>query len=304
MNASAIFFGSANGSAEVLQKVMDRCRQERMDVHEGPADVEGCDLRSNLPETPAVVFLPALRDDCLGVKLGQIARDAASPRVVCLFAESMPSAEYLCLAFREGIDDVVVLSSAQDKIDLQVARAARLLQRRTEAAPAGADAGATEAQVQALRRREAKWQERLLALASTADRMATGELNLGREAPPALIVSASRSQAQSAAQVAASLGFDVQQATTAAEALAVAAKRPPRVVLADGTLPDMDVAALSKALRKALGGNPVVVVAWSSSPDLEDRLLVPGSGIDDFAPKSTTGEGRGRLVAALLGALR
>jgi DNA-binding response OmpR family regulator len=69
-------------------------------------------------------------------------------------------------------------------------------------------------------------------------------------------------------------------------------------------LPDSDVCKLAQDLRKKLEDLPVVIVAWSSSPEQESRVLVPGSGVDDFVTKGTTGEARQLLTAALLGSLR
>ena len=91
---------------------------------------------------------------------------------------------------------------------------------------------------------------------------------------------------------------------TAKEALEQIKKQPSQVILTDGTLADMDAKAFAPAVRKVLGNKPVVIIAWSSSPEAEELLLAPDSGIDDFVLKSTTSEGTGLLAAALLGSLR
>jgi len=64
------------------------------------------------------------------------------------------------------------------------------------------------------------------------------------------------------------------------------------------------VAYLILRRLQRVGGKPVFVVAWSSSPEAEDTLLALDIGIDDFVLKSTTTEGTGPLAAALLGGLR
>lgn len=114
----------------------------------------------------------------------------------------------------------------------------------------------------------------------------------------------SNSQASSAVELSRRLGFDPQVAHTGKDGLEQINKCPPRVILTDGTLADMNAMAFAPAARKALGNKPVVIVAWSNSPKAEETLLAPDTGIDDFVPKSTTSEGTGLLAAALLSGLR
>ena len=71
-----------------------------------------------------------------------------------------------------------------------------------------------------------------------------------------------------------------------------------------GDQPHFLVAYLILRRLQRVGNKPVFVVAWSSSPEAEDTLLAPDTGIDDFVLKSTTSEGTGLLAAALLGGLR
>ncbi|MFW5840967.1 MAG: response regulator [Planctomycetota bacterium] len=305
MQANAVFFGSGNGSATSLQTFMDRCRADQFEIKTCPSLPDTQNMGESLPAGPAVVFIPAVEEDCLGIKLGQIAGNTDQPRVVCLYADSMPSPEYLCLAFREGVDDVIALDRIPERMELYITRARKLLASRMQqsAGQDGADE-AIAAENETLKRRLAKAQERLLALASAAQRLARGELNLARTAEKVLIVSASASQSAAAGQIARELGFIVSAAASGADALADVAQSPPRVVLVDGTLEDTDAAKLARQIRKQMGSEPVVICAWSSNPQTEDTVLVPGSGIDDFVPKSTTGQGQMQLVAALLGSLR
>jgi CheY-like chemotaxis protein len=305
MQASAVFFGSGDGSPTSLQTLMDRCRGEGLDVRSCQTPAELQDLPGSLPDGPALLFLPAIEEDCLGIKLSQAAGAGTAARVICLYAETMPPVEYLCLAFRAGVDDVIALDRIPERMELYITRARKLLASRMHNAEGnGLSTQALQAEAELLKRRLSKQQERILALSSAAQRLATGELNLGRETPPVLIVSASQSQAAAAGDVARKLGFEVAVAGGADEALAQAQRRPPRVVLVDGTLEGAEPGQVARSLREKMGANPVVICAWSSDPAQEDKVLVPGSGIDDFVPKSTTGEGQARLVAALLGSLR
>lgn len=66
----------------------------------------------------------------------------------------------------------------------------------------------------------------------------------------------------------------------------------------------MSAKAFAPAARQALGNKPVVIIAWSSSPETEDAILAPKTGIDDFVLKTTNSEGANLLAAALLGGLR
>lgn len=42
-----------------------------------------------MPSTPAVLFVPAIEEDCLGVKLAQDALSEKLPRVIVLYAPSL-----------------------------------------------------------------------------------------------------------------------------------------------------------------------------------------------------------------------
>ncbi len=314
MKTTALFFRDGNETPG-LDLLMDACREERCEILDQGAlsDAEG--LRSALPDEPFILFLPAVEEDCLGVKL---AREAlmdgpprvftGPPRVIVLYAPSLPSKEFLCLAFREGVDDVTALESGKETLAIQVARARRLLQTRLDSSFAG---GELEGKLSAMRvhcehleRDSVRWKERFMSLASTSFRMATGELRLTDSAPSLLIVAASNSQAASVEDLANSLGFDPVVVHNGMDALKQLEKHPPQVILTDGILPDMDAAILAHSARRVLGEHPVVIIGWSSNPAAQDILLAPEASIDDFVLKSSTGEAVNLLAAALLGALR
>jgi len=296
------------GNTCVLDTLIKRCRQEQFEVEEcnQPPDHEM--FKSLLPSTPAVLFVPAIEEDCWGVKLAQNALNEKLPRVIVLYAPSMPSREFLCLAFREGVDDIISLDADIETLNSKLKRAENILQARLDTMDAGGkwqqEMKSLHLHCEQLERKNAKWEERLLALSSTSTRMATGQLILAESAPSVLIVASSNSQAFSAAELCRRLGFNTHLAHTGKDGLEQLSKNPPRVILTDGTLPDMNAMAFAPAARKTLGNKPVVIVAWSSSPESEDTLLAPDSGIDDFVLKSTTSEGTGLLSAALLGGLR
>ncbi|MBN1807077.1 MAG: response regulator [Sedimentisphaerales bacterium] len=307
MVKKALFVKTEDNNCD-LEPLIERCRQEKFEVEDYKQPQEHEALRKLLPSTPALLFMPAVEEDCWGVKLAQDAFVEKLPRVIILYASSMPSREFLCLAFREGVDDVITLDSDEETLNSKIKRANNVLQTRLELAGFGGSEQqkikSLQLQCEKLERKTAKWEERLLALASTATRMATGQLSLAENAPSVLIVATSNSQASSVAELCRHLGFDSHVTHTGKEALELIAKEKPNVILTDGTLPDMNATAFAPAARKALGKEPVVIIAWSSSPEVEDTLLAPDSGIDDFVLKSTSSEGTGLLTAALLGGLR
>lgn len=308
MTKTALFFRDADGSSSDLDPLLEGCRREQFEIviHDALPDHDS--LKSLLPSTPVVVFLPVLEEDCLGIKLAQIAQVQEYPHVIVLYASSLPSGQYLCLAFREGVDDVISLDAGPDMLGVQVKRAEQLLKTRLDSSDVGVTSRhkieSLELACRHLAQRNAKWEERLLALASTTGRLATGELHFTADPSALLIVATSRSQGAGAAELAGRLGFDTHVVHTGQEALEWIPDHPPRIILMDGTLPDMDATALARSVRQVLGNRPIVIVAWSSSAEAEEHLLAPEAGIDDFVLKSATSEGSGYLVAALLGGLR
>ena len=308
MVKKALFFKAGNKGVRKLKSLMQCCRDEQFEIEDLGQAPDHEAIKAMLPKTPVVLFVPAIEEDCLGVKLAQDAIEGKLPRVIILYANSVPSREYLCLAFREGVDDIIALDADKETLTAKVARAARILQARSDTAETGGHLHQKNKSLQLhceqLQRQNAQWQERLLALSSTATRLITGQLRVAENAPSLLIVATSNSQASSVAELARKLGFDPQITHSGKDALEQIEKQLPQTILTDGTLPDMDAKTFAPAARKALGGKAVIIIAFSSSPEAEEVLLAPDTGIDDFVLKSTTSEGTGLLDAALLSSLR
>lgn len=291
------------------------CRRENLEVMVWDAMPALEHLRGSLPQEPAILFLPAVERDCLGVKMAQAALlDAppkvfdAAPRVILLYGPALPEKQFLCLAFREGVDDVVALDTGEEALGVQVARAMRVLRARIESSLAG---GELNTKIRALQRacerfeqQKARWEERYQMLVSTSVRMALGELRLNDLAPHLLVAVTSVSQAAAARDVATRMGFVVQVAHRGADAMEMMEATPPNVLLTDGTLPDMDATGLAFSARQILGSRPLHVIAWSGNAEAEDAFLAPDGGVDDFVLKTPGETGAHLLAAALLGGLR
>ena len=315
MQTTAWFFQPPQSDGGDMSILAQACAEANLRLEDmGPVpDPEV--IGASVPSVPGIVFLPAVEEDCMGVKLVQNVLTQSPPhhltgplRVVVLYASALPSARFLRLAFREGADDVIALNDPDGAPAIHVRRAARVLSGRLEWQRNGGEMGhrveALRAQVERLERRCARWEERLLALASAAHRMATGELRLSDASPVLLVVSPSQSQAATAAEVAEPMGFQVHTADTGQTGLQQIVATRPSVILTGGTLPDMDGSAFARSARDVLGRRAVIIIAWSSNADAEERLLAPDGGIDDFVLKSAGRETRELLTAALLGALR
>jgi DNA-binding response OmpR family regulator len=308
MSKQAVCFREGDWQASAAEALIARLAASGFTVAEAPAPADPGEILRALPDGPAVMALPMITEDCRAVKLTQIARTHPAPRAILLYCQSLPSPEQMCLAFREGADDVVAAEAGPDALAVQVARAERLLRKRRarfdEPAELRHKLETMQQTCEQLERQCARWHERVLSLAVAASRIARGELQLGAYQPELLIVSASATQAASAAKLAEGLGFAVRRAADGAEGLSALAQRPANAILTDCTLPDTTAAQLARSARQTLGARPVMVIAWSSDPDAEDAVMTPESGIDDFVPKSATGEATGLLAAALFGALR
>ena len=93
-------------------------------------------------------------------------------------------------------------------------------------------------------------------------------------------------------------GNEVSTARTAAEALAVAAMARPQIVLCDIGLPGMDGYRLVAALRKALGGAPVVFAAVTGYASGDDQERALAAGFDAFLVKPLQPASLSRLLRA------
>ena len=290
-----------------LEPLMESCRKEMGEIEDrGPAPDHKA-IRAMLPDTPCVIFVPAIEEDCIGIKLAQDALEEKMPRIIVLYAPSMPSKEYLCLAFREGVDEIIAMDDGAERLAVKVTRVGRMLQAKMGSVEIGGrlqrKVTAMQVLCEQLECKNARWQQRLLALCSTSVRLATGRLQFAESAPSLFITAASQTQANIAAELARQLGFTTQIARTGKEALAQIKEFFPQVILTDGTLPDMDAKTFARAARKALGSKPAIIIAWSSNPEAEETLLDTDTSIDDFVLKSTTKEGTEMLAAALLSGL-
>ena len=81
--------------------------------------------------------MPAIEEDCWGVKLAQDALNEKMPHVIVLYAPPMPSREFLCLAFKEGIDDIISLDADIETLNSKLKRADHILQARLDSVDAG-----------------------------------------------------------------------------------------------------------------------------------------------------------------------
>lgn len=80
-------------------------------------------------------------------------------------------------------------------------------------------------------------------------------------------------------------GFDVLQAATGAEALALVAAELPDAVLLDLMMPDMDGFQVMQRLKELPGTRPIPIIIVSALDDLAARQRVLASGAEDFIGK-------------------
>jgi two-component system OmpR family response regulator len=78
-------------------------------------------------------------------------------------------------------------------------------------------------------------------------------------------------------------GFDVSSAATGAEAVAMAGREPPDLVLLDVMLPGMDGFEVVRRLRAAGGRVPVLFLSARDAPD--DKVTGLSAGGDDYVTK-------------------
>jgi CheY-like chemotaxis protein len=107
-----------------------------------------------------------------------------------------------------------------------------------------------------------------------------------------------------AESLASQMGFQSRICRDGQSAVAEIKEWHPNVILSDSVLEDMQVTEFAQQARTALGDRPAIIIAWSSSPELQDTLLAPDTGIDDFILKSPDMEQDSQLTATLLGAIR
>lgn len=103
--------------------------------------------------------------------------------------------------------------------------------------------------------------------------------------PVVLIVDDSDKNRKLAREVLRAAGFGTLEAARGDEAIAVAAKRRPDLILLDLRLPDMDGTDVARKLRSGAETGRIPVVALSASPSAggSDRLLA--TGFDGYLQK-------------------
>lgn len=93
-------------------------------------------------------------------------------------------------------------------------------------------------------------------------------------------------------------GTEVSTASNAAEALDVAARTRPQIVLCDIGLPGMDGLKLVEQMRVTLAGSPVVFVAVTGYASAEDQQSALAAGFDSFFVKPLDADSLARLLHA------
>ena len=93
-------------------------------------------------------------------------------------------------------------------------------------------------------------------------------------------------------------GTEVSTATNALEALEVATRTRPQIVLCDIGLPGMDGLALVEQMRAALAGSPVVFAAVTGYASAEDQQSALAAGFDAFFVKPLDADSLARLLHA------
>ncbi|MCK5173956.1 MAG: hypothetical protein KAR47_11230, partial [Planctomycetes bacterium] len=190
MKKTAVFFSAKGSKSATLKPLMECCKAEGYEIKDCGEIQDSESFVKSLPSQQWVVFLPAIEEDCEGIKLAQDALVNLPMHVVIMYSSSLPSKEYLCFAFREAIDGIIVLGSEPKVLDMQIKRAERLLDVKSRSSETG---GYVEHQLESLasqckhlEQNCAHVQEQLLAVASTASRIATGQLNISEICPQLL----------------------------------------------------------------------------------------------------------------------
>ena len=93
-------------------------------------------------------------------------------------------------------------------------------------------------------------------------------------------------------------GTEVSTAASAAEALEVAARTRPQIVLCDIGLPGMDGLKLVEEMRRVMAGSPVVFAAVTGYASAEDQQSALAAGFDSFFVKPLDADSLARLLHA------
>jgi two-component system cell cycle response regulator DivK len=103
--------------------------------------------------------------------------------------------------------------------------------------------------------------------------------------PLVLIVDDSDKNRKLAREVLRAAGFGTLEAARGDEAIAVAAKRRPDLILLDLRLPDMDGTDVARKLRSGAETGHIPVVALSASPSAGDIDRLLATGFDGYLQK-------------------
>ena len=103
--------------------------------------------------------------------------------------------------------------------------------------------------------------------------------------PLVLIVDDSDKNRKLAREVLRAAGFETLEAARGDEAIAVAAKRRPDVILLDLRLPDMNGTEVARKLRSGAETGHIPVVALSASPSAGGSARLLATGFDGYLQK-------------------
>ena len=103
--------------------------------------------------------------------------------------------------------------------------------------------------------------------------------------PLVLIVDDSDKNRKLAREVLRAAGFGTLEAARGDEAIAVAAKRRPDLILLDLRLPDMDGTEVARKLRSGAETGRIPVVALSASPSAWGSARLLATGFDGYLQK-------------------
>ena len=111
--------------------------------------------------------------------------------------------------------------------------------------------------------------------------------DLGRPAdvPLVLIVDDNEKNRKLAREVLRAAGLRTLEAATGGEAIALAARRRPDVILLDLRLPDMEGTDVARGLRDGAGTAAIPVVALSASPYAGGSNRLLAAGFDGYLQK-------------------
>lgn len=294
-----VFADSANSPA--LEALLAACRSVNLHVQQA-----GCprldDFESQLPRESALLLLPAFEEDCLGIKLAQLAQVSEAAHEVLLYSPDLPAPAYIAQALQEGVSQMLHLQGSPDALLCQLRRALGAAERRWKER---AEVAQTHEKLEVLKleldRAAARIQrldERCAGLSRTALSLATGEMNLSKSQPTLMVVSASQARCEQVCSVAERMGFHTQRTENAAAGLKQLSEQAPDVLLCDGELSDMNATQFARKARAALGRKPITIIAWSAGPNAEERLLGQAGGVDDLVSKGS--DPRSEIAAALL----